>query len=184
MKMDKDQLLQYLTDLALIYEQLGGSPIDVGVCGGAGLILTGLAERTTKDIDTLFPVPWPPLLAEAARIVASNHGLADGWINAGPAMLTTMGLPDDFKKRAVIRTFGAIVTIYFASRVDQIFFKVYAAADRGGYHVDDLLHLHPTNEEMLAAARWCRTHDPSDGFRQILLSMLKALGYDDVARAL
>lgn len=182
MKMDKDQLLKFLNELGVIYEQLGGTPIDLGICGGAGLILTNLVDRTTKDIDTLFPVPWPPALAEAAKIVARNYGLSESWINSGPDMLTTMGLPDDFMKRAEIVNLGKKITAYFASRYDQVFFKVYAAADRGGYHVDDLLTLKPTNEEMFAAAQWCQTHDPSDGFRQILISMFKALGYDNAAK--
>jgi len=35
-------------------------------------------------------------------------------------------------------------------------------------------------EELLAAARWSRTHDPSDGYR---LSLIEALGYLDVKDA-
>lgn len=179
MKFDKNQLFAFLQELSTVYEQLGGLPIDLGVCGGAGLILTGLLNRTTKDIDTLFPLPWPPALTEAANIVARNHGLAKNWINLGPSMLTTMGLPVGFMERAHMMKFGAQLAVYFASRYDQI---LYASADRGGYHVDDLLALKPSSEEMLAAARWCRTHDPSDGFMQILTSMLEALGYDAAAK--
>jgi len=181
MQMDKNELRRLLNELGIVYEQLGGPPLDLGVCGGAGLILMGLIDRTTKDIDTLFPTPWPSVFAEAARIIAQNYGLSDGWINAGPAMLTAMGLPDGFIERAEVVKFGMRLTVYFASRHDQIFFKVYAAANRGGYHVDDLLLLRPTSEEIVAAARWCRTHDPSDGFLQILTSMLKILKYDDAA---
>ena len=61
---------------------------------------------------------------------------------------------------------------------------MYAAADRAGYHVDDLQQLNPTEEELVAAAQWCQTHDPSEGFRQILLSMLHQLGYDNVVQKL
>ncbi len=124
MKMDKDQLFKLLKELGLIYEQLGGGPIDLGICGGAGLILTDLVDRTTKDIDTLFPIPWPPALVEAAKIVARNYGLSENWINSGPDMLTTMGLPDGFMERSGVVQFGQKITAYFASRRDQIFFKV------------------------------------------------------------
>jgi len=180
--MDKIELNKFLNQLGVVYEQLGGDSINVGICGGAALILTDLIDRTTKDIDTLFPIPWPPLFTEAVKIVARNYGLSENWINSGPDMLTSMGLPDGFMERAKTKEFGKRLTVYFASRYDQIFFKVYASADRGGYHVDDLLALNPTSDEILAAARWCRTHDPSDGFMQILTSMLKELRYGEAAK--
>lgn len=45
--------------------------------------------------------------------------------------------------------------------------------------MDDLLKLKPTNEEIEIAARWSMTH--SEGYRKVLKSLLKRLGYDDVA---
>lgn len=182
MKMDKKQLNIYLNELGAVYEQLGGQKIDLGICGGAGLILTGLIDRTTKDIDTLFPVSWPQELTRAVEVISKNFGLSKDWINRGPDMLTSMGLPDGFMGRAEMVKFGKKLTVYFASRYDQIFFKVYASADRGGYHVDDLLALNPTEEEMLAAARWCLTHDTSDGFKTILKDMYEKLEYGEIAK--
>jgi hypothetical protein len=38
----------------------------------------------------------------------------------------------------------------------------------------------PAAEELLEAARWARTHDPSDGFRQQLVEALTALGVEGV----
>jgi hypothetical protein len=99
-------------------------------------------------------------------------------------MLTTMGLPKGFMTRSQVVKFGARLTAYFASRRDQIFFKVYASANRGGYHTQDLLALGPSDEEMLAAGKWCLTHDVSEGFRKILLSMYKELGYETAAKKL
>lgn len=46
-------------------------------------------------------------------------------------------------------------------------------------HAADLRALQPTPEELLAAARWSRTHDPSEGYRQELLGALTALGVED-----
>jgi len=34
--------------------------------------------------------------------------------------------------------------------------------------------------ELLAAARWSRLHDPSDGYAQVLREVLSHLGVDDV----
>ena len=53
--------------------------------------------------------------------------------------------------------------------------------DQGaGKHEADLRALDPTRDELLAAARWTRTHDPSDGFREQLVAALAYLGVDDV----
>lgn len=182
MNMDRENLLNLLKELGKVYGSLDGPILSLGVCGGAGLILSGLIERTTKDIDAIFPAVWPEKFSEAVQIIAKNYGLPANWINLGAKQLTTMGLPEGFMERAKKVEFGGRLTFYFASRYDQIFFKVYASADRGGYHVDDLLALHPTEEELLAAARWCCTHDVSPGFKKILISMFEQLGYAKIAQ--
>lgn len=38
------------------------------------------------------------------------------------------------------------------------------------------MKLSPTPDELLVAARWTRTHDPSDGFRTMLHQALQAIG--------
>jgi hypothetical protein len=59
--------------------------------------------------------------------------------------------------------------------------KLYAMVDQGaGKHEADLRALVPTSDELLAAARWSRTHDPSEGFRGQLLDALAYLGVEDV----
>jgi hypothetical protein len=50
-----------------------------------------------------------------------------------------MGLPEGFVSRLFQKDYGRRLTVYFAGRKDQIHFKLYAAVDRGGYHIDDLL---------------------------------------------
>jgi len=42
----------------------------------------------------------------------------------------------------------------------------------------------PEDEELLAAARWTRTHDPSEGHRMVLGRVLSALGIDDASLGL
>ena len=70
---------------------------------------------------------------------------------------------------------------FFAGRLDQIHFKLYAAVDRsGGYHADDLLKLNPTEDELLMAARWSMTHDVSAGYRMSLMEMIRMLGYGKI----
>ncbi|HWL52067.1 MAG TPA: hypothetical protein VNQ90_06510 [Chthoniobacteraceae bacterium] len=44
--------------------------------------------------------------------------------------------------------------------------------------------LHPTRDELLKAAQWTRTQDPSDGFFFILGELLRHLGHEDLASRL
>jgi hypothetical protein len=49
----------------------------------------------------------------------------------------------------------------------------------GGRHEADLRALKPTRVELVAAARWSITRDPSPGYRSVLEDALQALGIDD-----
>ena len=159
------------------------------VIGGSALQALGLIRRATSDIDVvalaaqgeLVPAdPLPPALKEAAERVARDFGLPSDWLNAGPADLLRFGLPAGFESRLETRTYGPNLTVHFAGQLDQIHFKLYAMVDQGaGRHEADLRALSPSPEELLAAARWARTHDPSGGFRQELLKVLHHLGVPD-----
>ncbi len=83
--------------------------------------------------------------------------------------------------RAERREYGPGLTVSFASRTDQIHLKLYATVDQGpGKHEHDLRALEPAPEELVEAARWTRTHDPSEGYREGLEAALRYLGVDDV----
>lgn len=80
----------------------------------------------------------------------------------------------------VTRYYGTALVVHFASRFDQIHFKLFAMVDQGGgRHETDLRALNPTQSELIAAARWSITHDPSPGYRSVLADALRALGIDD-----
>ena|SRR5436190_15240108 len=100
------------------------------------------------------------------------------WLNAGPTALLDLGLPDGFQDRLEWRTYGAALKIGSASRTDQVHFKLYATVDAGGpgKHEADLRALGPSHDELVHAARWSRTHDPSDGFHEMLVAALEHLG--------
>lgn len=75
---------------------------------------------------------------------------------------------------------GSALRAHFAGRIDQIHFKLYAMADgMAGKHEADPRALEPTERELLTAARWTLTHDPSEGFRSLLLQALAAFGIED-----
>lgn len=168
-----------------------GLRFDVAVVGGAALLLMGLGSRITKDVDVVALVEddqlvavssLPAPLAQAAHDVAADLGLPAGWLNAGPASLVRLGLPDGFLARSRTIHYGGL-TVRVAARQDQIYFKLYAAVDQGpaSKHLADLQALEPSDKELLSAATWCRSHDPSPGFVQMLEATLKHLGVSDHA---
>lgn len=177
--------------LAALSEQLvaAHARFELVVIGGSALVALGLVERATRDVDVLGILsdrglssaePLPEALATAAARVARDLGLPTDWLNPGPAALLDLGLPDGFLDRTHRVEFGRGLVVRYADRYDQIHFKLYAMVDqRGGRHEEDLRALAPTREELLAAARWTISHDPSVGFRQQLLLALGTLGVDD-----
>jgi hypothetical protein len=167
-----------------------GHSFEVVAIGGGGLLLIGIIERPTKDLDlvalrdgdALLSVgpQLPPALNEAVVDVARVLALADDWINGGPTSLLRFGLPGGFLERLERRVYGGL-GLSLASRFDQIHFKLFAAADDrlGGKHHVDLQRLRPTHEELRAAARWVKTHDPSEGFAMMLGGVLRAFGIEE-----
>lgn len=108
-----------------------------------------------------------------------DFGLPDDWLNSGPTAMLQWGLAEGFVERLTARSYGAL-TAHFASRFDQIHFKLFAFADLGGgRHEADLKALAPSREELLVAAAWAQTQDPSEGFRGVLAAALEQLGVDD-----
>jgi hypothetical protein len=167
-----------------------GLHYQVVLIGGGNLILRGLVTRpTTKDLDLLgawtadgvVPMrPFPEPLRRAVVDVARTYGLADDWVNLGPDSLLDLGLPDGFVERLERHDYGGLVA-WLADRVDMICFKLYAAVDQGprSRHPQDVLDLRPDRDELLAAARWTMTHDPSPGYRALLVDALHQLGPKD-----
>lgn len=162
---------------------------EIVVIGDSALTILGLVERATRDVDVvalldggvLRPAePLPSALVDAREAVAADFGVSSGWLNAGPSDLLDFGLPDGFVERLGRREFGAALVVHLASRFDLIHFKLYALVDQGlGRHEEDLRALEPTRRELLAAAAWACTHDPSEGFRQELSRALRYLGLEN-----
>ena len=160
--------------------------------GGGALSLTGLIDRSTHDIDLVAvstddglvtAEPLPSGLHNAIKDIADVLRLDRKWMNAGPTSLLRFGLPSGFVERCEERTYGTL-TVLIASRLDQIHFKLFAAADeyhggpQTGKHHRDLQRLGPTSEELLLAASWARTHDPSEGFLIQLRGALRPFGVE------
>lgn len=186
---DREATSRLLSALAGHLSLVEGGRVELVVIGGAALIGLGLVERATRDVDVVALIsdgalvsasPLPPAVIKARDRVAADFGLDEQWLNSGPADLLRFGLPEGFVGRLTARTYGESLTAHFASRLDQIHFKLYALVDQGpGRHEADLVALAPQPEELLAAARWAQTHDPSEGFIQELEAALRHLGVED-----
>jgi len=172
-----------------------GTPLGLVVCGGTALSALGLVMRTTKDVDILGMAlethnglaiqritKFPDWLIRAATIVGRDFDLPENWLNLGPASQVESGLPEGFEKRLVKKVYGQYLTVYFISRLDQIHFKLYAAVDQNGYHVQDLFVLKPTEIEMEMAAKWVITQDVSEVFKELLKDFLETHNQGSVAK--
>lgn len=167
-----------------------GLHYELVLIGGASLLLHGVIARPTKDVDVLGAreasgvvvrlEALPEPLALAVADVGLAFGLAPDWLNLGPASLLDFGLPDGFEDRLEARRAGGLVA-WIAGRFDLACFKLYAATDRWparDRHLDDLEALSPARNELLAAARWTQTHDPSPAFAENLGAVLRAMGVE------
>lgn len=105
-----------LTALGEWLEQEGGEPLGVVILGGTALILHGIVERGTSDVDLLAladpvhrdhdasptirpPDPLPRRLRDGIRRIARDFQLPEDWMNVGPAAQWETGLPEGLVER-------------------------------------------------------------------------------------
>lgn len=185
--MERQRLEDALETLGDVLVERGHS-VGILVIGGSSLLLLGFVERPTADVDVVgFAEPGgyrkaeslPAFLAEAVGDVGGALALGPSWLNVGPAGLIDFGLPEGLEHRVAVRRFGAL-DVHLPAREDLICFKLYAAVDQGprSKHMDDLHALGPSSDELVAAARWTRTHDTSVGFLAELRSALAHFGVE------
>ena len=110
--MDAQTLEMAFESVAVRLRENDADPIEIVVCGGTALILTGMVPRTTKDVDIVAlaksgvlrsPDPPPDALREAAAEAADDMNLPANWLNNGPSRgqggLFQMGLPTGLAER-------------------------------------------------------------------------------------
>ncbi len=179
--------------------------VELAVCGGSALQVMGLMRRTvaaTKDIDVFAYVVrtssgpslkkcegFPEFLQREIETVAQDFGLGDKhWLNMVAAGGIDVGtLPDGLTARLHPVAYGPRLVIHYLDRYDQIFFKLWAAADRNheSRHLNDLAAFAPTETELEAAARWVMSQerDP-EPIKQEIRLCLRRLGYEKLATRL
>jgi len=193
---------EYLKQLERILDLLGADLEDAGerlellVAGGACLLICGYISRPTRDVDVIGlktsksfvkPPVLPQTLERSLERVRRIYPLPADWMNlAASSVMDHGGLPEGFEARLVTKQYGGLI-LDLLGRFDLICLKLHAAVDRGtpeGKHARDLAELHPTPDELVRAAQWCVTHDPSEGFRTVLCTALEDLGVSNAAEHL
>ena len=196
---DGPQLISALSALGEQLDYMGGTPINLIICGGSALQILGLVSRTTKDVDVLAlgrtgaasslellsADSLPDDLLSAANIVARDLGLEPNWLN-NKAALAKQRLPEGLCERLHSKRYGDRLTIHAIDRFDQICLKLHAVVDRdsSSHHLQDLLALRPSDEEMTKAKDWCLSQDAGEDFPSLLRSCLKQIGYLNVGRSI
>jgi hypothetical protein len=200
-RLDYTTLNRAFLSLGVLLEDSNNAQINIVVCGGSSLIATNLVNRTTKDVDVVAMLDsnekiveaqlLPETLLQAAGSVAAAMNLPAYWLNNGPRSivnprLPNYGLPEGFLQRLKMRAYGTKLNVYFLDRIDQIYFKLFAAVDHGGpsRHLDDLDSLTPTDDELYDAAQWVKIQDPSEDFTETMKTMLRMTGHERVAEKL
>lgn len=87
--------------------------------------------------------------------------------------------------RSLARDYGPVLRALFLARIDQIHFKVLAAADPKApeRHLEDLmLRLRPTTIETRMAVAWLLDRQTTSWMRGNVRHVVEVLGHADIAR--
>jgi len=155
--------------------------LDAIVVGGTALNLVGVVTRETRDCDILEPTLAPEVLKAAQEFAAEQSAagtrLSAGWLNNGPAQLTTL-LPDGWRGRLQPAFYGRAIEMHTLGRADMIKVKLFALLDRG-LDLTDCVALHPTADELAEARPWLEVQDLNPDWPEHVRRTL-----DDLARRL
>jgi hypothetical protein len=154
------------------------------VIGGAALIVMGIIDRATEDVDCLEPT-LPEEIRKAAshfRSVYKGDGapLKEDWLNNGPASLTR-DLPAGWEKRRVPLFKGKSLKLSTLGRLDLLRSKIFAFCDRQ-LDFRDCVALKPTPRELRTIYPWLKERDLNELWPKHALNSLQAiakeLGYE------
>jgi hypothetical protein len=157
--------------------------LEATVVGGTALVLLGVTQRQTRDVDVLHPALSAEINLAARAFAAHLRGqgvdLADDWLNNGPMQLTEV-LPDGWQHRVRATFAGAALRLSVPGRADLLKTKLFALCDRGT-DLADCVALAPTPEELDAAEPWLREQDANPMWpghvRSTLADLRRRLGH-------
>lgn len=187
--MDKlgSEVIQELLAAVGDHLEAGGHSAAIVVVGGSTLVTRGWVDRVTADVDVIAqaerhggqrvlvaPDPLPPPLRDAVAVVARDYGLPPDWLNTVVGRQWKHGLPEGFLDEVEWIEYGGL-EVGLAGRQSLIALKLFATVDQGpeSVHLQDLLMLSPSQEELARAAEWVATQDESDAFKRMLEEVVK-----------
>lgn len=186
---NQEDVDRILNELGRKLDMLNKDIFDLLVCGGTALLALQLIFRTTRDVDilakvvsqsdgSLEPVAMdllPPVLTEAVAIVAKENKLPPDWLNSNLSHIFAYGLPAGLLERTIVKSYGKSLNVRFLGRLDQIHLKLFAAVDAGGKHLEDLVLLSPTRDEIGQAERWLHSIDIPESYKIHLSQVIKTI---------
>jgi hypothetical protein len=189
--MDSRKAETMLSALGRVLDDEGCPPVDVVVCGAMALLMRGIIERPTRDIDGLGfvvekggkPVLVKPRLSgrlkAAVERVGSLYGEGKHWFSTAATVLhDDTELPPDIVSEAEVKRYGSRLTVRLCSRRHLAFLKMWAAVHRGEPDIGDLARMALTPGEAEEAADWCLRQDREALPR--LAAVLEEIGHGEV----
>jgi hypothetical protein len=181
-----------LAALNTVLEEQGTAPVDIVICGAMVLLMQGVIDRPTRDIDGLgmeveedgSQVLKRPLMSnefnQAVERVGNLYGEGRHWFSTAATILhDDTELPPDIIAKAEIKRFGDRLTVRLCSRQHMICLKMWAAADRGQPDIGDLAKMRISEAEARMAAGWCL----EQGGEKLpeIVSVLEEIGHGKLA---
>ncbi len=193
--MDARKAEDMLSALGTVLEEQEIGPVDIVVCGAMALLLQGIIDRPTRDIDSLGLVVEEdgslvlrkPLMSnefnDAVERVGSLFHEGRLWFSTAATTLhDDTELPVDLVDRAQVRRFGTRLIVRLCSRQHMVCLKMWAAIIRGEPDIGDLVYMRVSEEEAKIGATWCLEQD--SGALPEILAVLKEVGHGELAERL
>ena len=149
------------------------APIELKICGGGALMIMGISDRETRDVDVILP-KLPESLITFAREIAIELNLTEEWLNNGPENLIR-DLEKGWEDRCELIYKGNALKIFILGRKDLIATKLFAYCDREEADFEDLLKLRPTQSELDQLYHWVLNRDASEYWPPRVEKQLKRL---------
>lgn len=165
---------EYLAEQGLYFE--------VTIIGGAALLIMGVIDRATQDVDCLDP-EIPETIQKAAIQFAGDYKkfkLKNTWLNNGPKDLRS-DLPDGWQKRVIGLHKSNGIHIQTLGRMDLLKTKLFAYCDRQ-QDEQDCISLAPTAEELQDSIEWLIERDGNplwpEHVKTSLINLAERIGYE------
>jgi len=158
--------------------------LEVTIIGGAALLIMGVIERATQDVDCLEPDLPEEILRDSREFAIGYKGpaspLREDWLNNGPRDLRN-DLPSGWRARRELICESPGLTLRTLGRSDLLKSKLFAFCDRG-QDQSDCLALAPTLPELREAVDWVTERDANSLWpahvRGSFRALAERLGYE------